>query len=78
MDKSSIRKANEAAAVATLQTIKLAETKYVADHKGEYGTFRQLFAEGYRQAIRCRQTAAPRLRIQDHVDAENRRESSRF
>jgi prepilin-type N-terminal cleavage/methylation domain-containing protein len=45
--QGNIRKANEAAAVATLNAIKLAETKYVTDHKGQYGTFKEMFAEGY-------------------------------
>src|SRR5215813_11087513 len=45
--KSSIRKANEAAAVAAINTIKVAEAKYAVDHRGSYGTFAQLFAEGY-------------------------------
>ncbi len=45
--QSSVRKANEAAAVATLNAIRVAETKYVSDHKGQYGTFRQLFEDGY-------------------------------
>ena len=45
--QSSVRKANEAAAVATLNAIRVAEAKYVIDHKGEYGTFRQLFEQGY-------------------------------
>jgi len=45
--EGSVRKANEAAAVATINTIKLAQAKYVADHKGQYGTFRELFGEGY-------------------------------
>jgi prepilin-type N-terminal cleavage/methylation domain-containing protein len=45
--QGNIRKANEAAAVATLNAIKLAQTKYVSDHKGQYGTFRELFAEQY-------------------------------
>ena len=44
--KSSVRKANEAAAVATLNAIRVAEASYVIDHKGQYGTFRQLFEEG--------------------------------
>jgi prepilin-type N-terminal cleavage/methylation domain-containing protein len=44
--KSSVRKANEAAAVSTLNAIKTAQAKHVIDHK-EFGTFRQLFAEGY-------------------------------
>jgi prepilin-type N-terminal cleavage/methylation domain-containing protein len=44
---SSVRKANEAAAVATLNAIRVAEAKFVIDHKGQYGTFRQLFEEGY-------------------------------
>jgi len=43
----SIRKANEAAAVAALNSIRVAQAKYVVDHKGQYGTFRQLFEEGY-------------------------------
>src|SRR5678815_3076611 len=45
--KISIRAANEASAVATLNAIRVAQAKYVVDHKGEYGTFRQLFEEGY-------------------------------
>jgi prepilin-type N-terminal cleavage/methylation domain-containing protein len=45
--KSSVRKANEAAAVSTLSTIRVAQAKYVVDHKGNYGTFRELFDEGY-------------------------------
>ena len=45
--QSSVRKANEANAVATLNTIKVAQAKYVIDHQGEYGNFRQLFEEGY-------------------------------
>jgi prepilin-type N-terminal cleavage/methylation domain-containing protein len=45
--KSSIRKANEGAAVATLNSIRVAQAKYVIDHKGQYATFRQLFEEGY-------------------------------
>src|SRR6266542_2760212 len=45
--EGNVRKANEAAAVATLNTIKLAQAKYVIDHRGQYGTFRELFAEGY-------------------------------
>ena len=45
--KGSIRKANEGAAVATLNSIRVAQAKYVIDHKGQYGTFRQLFEEGY-------------------------------
>lgn len=44
---SSVRKANEAAAVATLNAIRVAEAKYVIDHKGQYGTFRELFQQGY-------------------------------
>lgn len=44
---SSVRKANEAAAVTTLNAIKVAQAKYVVDHKGHYGTFRELFEEGY-------------------------------
>ena len=43
----SVRKANEAAAVGTLNSIRVAQAKYVIDHKGQYGTFRQLFEEGY-------------------------------
>ena len=45
--KSSVRKANEASAVTTLNAIKVAQAKYVIDHKEQYGTFKQLFAEGY-------------------------------
>jgi len=47
MFKSSVRKANEAAAVSTLNSIRVAQAKYVIDHKGQYGTFRQLFEQGY-------------------------------
>ena len=36
--QGSVRKANEASAVAALNTIKLAQAKYTIDHKGEYGT----------------------------------------
>lgn len=45
--KSSLRKANEAAAVGTLNSIRVAQAKYVIDHKGQYGTFKQLFEEEY-------------------------------
>jgi prepilin-type N-terminal cleavage/methylation domain-containing protein len=45
--QSSVRKANEASAVSTLNAIRVAEAKYVDDHKGQYGSFRQLFDEGY-------------------------------
>ncbi len=45
--KSSVRKANEAAAVSTLNSVRVAQAKYVIDHKGQYGTFRQLVEEGY-------------------------------
>ena len=45
--QSSVRKANEAAAVSTLNAIRVAQAKYVGDHKGQYGTFIQLFEEGY-------------------------------
>ncbi len=45
--QSSVRKANEAAAVSTLNSIRVAQAKYVIDHKGQYGTFRELFEEGY-------------------------------
>ena len=45
--QGSVRKANEAEAVATLNSIRLAQAKYVVDHKQQYGTFRQLFEEGY-------------------------------
>ncbi|MGH9969880.1 MAG: type IV pilin protein [Pyrinomonadaceae bacterium] len=44
---SSICKANEAAAVTSLNTIRLAQAKYVIDHGGQYGTFKELFEEGY-------------------------------
>jgi prepilin-type N-terminal cleavage/methylation domain-containing protein len=47
MYQSSVRKANEAAAVSTLNAIKLAQAKYVIDHNSQYGTFRQLFEEDY-------------------------------
>jgi prepilin-type N-terminal cleavage/methylation domain-containing protein len=45
--QSSVRKANEAAAVSTLNSIRVAQAKYVIDHKGQYGTFLQLFEQGY-------------------------------
>ena len=45
--KGSVRKANEAAAVATLNAIRVAEAKYVIDHKGQYGTFTQLVEQNY-------------------------------
>src|SRR3954452_24174625 len=45
--KSSVRKANEASAVSTLNAIKVAEAKYVLDHKEQYGGFKQLFEQGY-------------------------------
>jgi prepilin-type N-terminal cleavage/methylation domain-containing protein len=44
---SSIRKANEASAVTTVNAIKTAEAKYVMDHQGRYGTFSQLVSAGY-------------------------------
>ena len=37
--KSSVRKANEASAVSTLNAIKVAQAKFVIDHKSEFGTF---------------------------------------
>ena len=45
--QGSVRKANEAAAVSVLNSIRAAQAKYVTDHKGQYGTFRELFEEGY-------------------------------
>lgn len=45
--QGSVRKANETAAVGTLNAIRVAQAKYVIDHKGQYGTFRELFEEGY-------------------------------
>ena len=45
--KSSVRKANEAAAVSALNTIRAAQANYVIDHKGQYAEFRQLFEQGY-------------------------------
>ena len=44
--QNSTRKANEAAAVTTVNSIKVAEAKYVLDHNG-YATFSQLYQEGY-------------------------------
>lgn len=44
--KSNVRKANEAAAVSALNTIRAAQANYVIDHKGQYGEFRQLFEQG--------------------------------
>ena len=43
----SVRRATEAAAVVTLNAIRVAETKYFSDHKGQYGTFPQLVELGY-------------------------------
>ena len=45
--KASVRKANEAAAVSTLSALRVAQAKYVIDHKGQYGSFRELFEDGY-------------------------------
>ncbi len=45
--KSSTRKANEASAVSTLNAVKVAQAKYIIDHKEHFGTFRELYAEGY-------------------------------
>jgi len=45
--QGSVRKANEAAAVNTLNAVRVAQTKYAMDHKGQYGTFRQLFEQGH-------------------------------
>jgi len=45
--KSSVRKANEAAAVSALNTIRSAQANYLIDHKGQYGEFRQLVEQGY-------------------------------
>jgi prepilin-type N-terminal cleavage/methylation domain-containing protein len=45
--KSSVRKANEASAVSSLNAIKVAQVKYTSDHKEQYATFKQLFEEGY-------------------------------
>lgn len=43
----SVRKANEASAVSTLNAIKVAQAKYIIDHSSQYGTFRELVEEGY-------------------------------
>ncbi len=43
----STRKANEAAAVTTLNQIKVAQAKYMIEHKGRYGSFKQLNEEGF-------------------------------
>src|SRR5690349_3164951 len=43
---SSIRKANEAAAVTAVNTIKVAQAKYAIDHDGHYATFVELFKAG--------------------------------
>jgi prepilin-type N-terminal cleavage/methylation domain-containing protein len=45
--KSSVRKANEASAIGTLNAIRVAQAKYVVDHKGQYGTIPELFEQGY-------------------------------
>lgn len=44
--KTSIRKANEAAAVTTVNTIKVAQAKYVMGPNGKYGSFSELVKEG--------------------------------
>jgi prepilin-type N-terminal cleavage/methylation domain-containing protein len=44
--RGSMQKANEAAAVSALNAIRVEEAKYASDHKGEFGTFEQLYAEG--------------------------------
>jgi prepilin-type N-terminal cleavage/methylation domain-containing protein len=43
---SSVRKANEAAAVTAVNTIKIAQAKYAIDHEGHYGTFAELYKSG--------------------------------
>ena len=43
--KNSVAKANEAAAVAAVNTIKVAQARYLVD-EGHYGTFTQLFEAG--------------------------------
>jgi prepilin-type N-terminal cleavage/methylation domain-containing protein len=45
--QSSTRKANEASAISTLNVIKVSQAKYTIDHKDQFGTFKQLYAEGY-------------------------------
>ena len=45
--QGSVRKAHEAAAVATLNAIRVAQAKYATDHKGSYGKFSELFEQGY-------------------------------
>jgi prepilin-type N-terminal cleavage/methylation domain-containing protein len=47
MYKSSVRKANEANAVAAINIIKTAQAKYVIDHKGTYGSFADLVKAGH-------------------------------
>ncbi len=45
--QSSTRKANEASAISTLNVIKVAQAKYTIDHKDQFATFKQLYADGY-------------------------------
>jgi prepilin-type N-terminal cleavage/methylation domain-containing protein len=45
--QSSTRKANEASAISTLNVIKVAQAKFIIDHKDQFATFKQLYAEGY-------------------------------
>jgi len=45
--QGGVRKANEASAVAALNTIRVAQTKFGIDHQGKYGNFKDLFSEGY-------------------------------
>jgi type IV pilus assembly protein PilE len=40
---ASVRKANEAAAVTAVNTIKVAQARYVINHDGHYGSFGELF-----------------------------------
>jgi prepilin-type N-terminal cleavage/methylation domain-containing protein len=44
--QNSVRKANEAAAVTTINAIKIAQAKYIVDH-ARYATFNQLYQEGF-------------------------------
>jgi len=61
--QSSVRKANEAAAVATINAIRVAEAKYVSTTRTN-GSCRELFEQGYldkRMNYDSRTTAATSL-----------------
>jgi prepilin-type N-terminal cleavage/methylation domain-containing protein len=43
----NVAKANEANAITTLNAIRTEQIKYAMDHNGEFGSFQQLYKEGY-------------------------------